>query len=189
MYGMVNKALQDMVAGAYGEEVWERIKAVAKIDTDLFLSSEAYPDEVTYSLAGAASEVLGRPVPELLEAFGSYWVLRTAMDGYGDLMAAGGRTLREFLINLPSFHTRVGLIFPHLRPPHFRCSHVAETSLWLHYSSEREGLTPFVVGLIRGLAELFKSPVEIEVLGNKDPGDREVFRISWSHAAPPASTD
>jgi len=176
---MVNKALQDMVTEAHGESVWEQIKARAGITTDLFLSSEAYPDAVTYQLAGAASEVLDKPVAELLEAFGSYWVLRTAVEGYGDLMSAGGRSLREFLLNLPSFHSRICLIFPHLRPPNFRCSHLAAGSLRLHYSSDREGLTPFVVGLLRGLGEMFHNPVDITVLEERDPGDREVFLVSW----------
>jgi hypothetical protein len=181
---MVNKALQDMVTEAHGEEVWDRIRAQAGIDTEMFLSSEAYPDTVTYQLAGAASQVLQRPVSDLLEAFGGYWVTRTALEGYGDLMAAGGRTLPEFLVNLPSFHTRICLIFPHLRPPNFRCSRIGETSLRLHYSSEREGLTPFVVGLIRGLGTLFQTDVEIQILEEREPGDREVFLISWPKPVP-----
>jgi hypothetical protein len=72
-------------------------------------------------------------------------------------MATGGRTLREFLLNLPDLHTRVALIFPELRPPEFACSEVTANSLRLHYRSTREGLTPFVVGLVEGLGGMFQT--------------------------------
>jgi hypothetical protein len=35
-------------------------------------------------------------------------------------MEAGGKTLKEFLLRLPAFHTNVALIFPNLNPPWFR---------------------------------------------------------------------
>ena len=57
---------------------------------DVFVSNEGYPDGMTYDLVGAASSVLALPAPEVLEAFGRHWVIHTAQEGYGDLMAAGG---------------------------------------------------------------------------------------------------
>lgn len=180
MYGMVNKALQNMVLEAHGEEVWEQIRTRAGVDVEVFISNEGYPDEITYQLAGAASEVLQAPVEDLLRAFGSYWVLKTARQGYGELMAAGGRTLREFLLNLPNLHTRVCLIFPHLRPPEFSCSDVAANSLRLRYRSTRQGLTPFVVGLVEGLGEMFETPVVVTLVpGAHGPG-RDEFLVSWA---------
>ncbi len=179
MYGMINKALQHMVVEAHGEEVWERIRTRAGVEVEVFISNEGYPDEITYQLAGAASEVLGAPVEDLLRAFGSYWVLKTARQGYGDLMAAGGRTLREFLLNLPDLHTRVALIFPELRPPEFSCSEVTANSLRLHYRSTREGLTPFVVGLVEGLGEMFQTPVAVVPVPEAHGPGRDEFLVSW----------
>lgn len=179
MYGMVNKALESMVREEHGDAVWLRIRETAGIDVELFLSSEAYPDDITYRMVGAASTVLNQPAAQILRDFGRYWVLRTAREGYGDLMSSGGRTLREFLVNLPHFHTRINLIFPHLQPPEFHCTHIEESSLRLHYRSGREGLSPFVVGLIEGLGEMFETPVTVEALAELDPGDREAFLIRW----------
>jgi hypothetical protein len=48
MYGMVNKALEDMVVERFSEDAWERIKAEAGVDIDVFISNEGYPDEITY---------------------------------------------------------------------------------------------------------------------------------------------
>lgn len=117
MYGMVNQAVEDMVCEVHGTEVWEQIKAKAGVDVDVFISNESYPDDYTYRLVAAASELGNTPAEDILFAFGEHWVLRTATEGYGELMKAGGNNLGEFLINLPNFHTRVAMIYPKLSPP------------------------------------------------------------------------
>lgn len=181
MYGMVNKALQNMVIEVHGEETWERIRTRAGVDVEVFISNEGYPDALTFQLAGAASEVLGAPVEDLLRAFGSYWILETARTGYGDLLAACGKTLPEFLLNLTNLHTGIGLIFPDLRPPEFSCSDVTSNSLRLNYRSTRQGLTPFVIGLVEGLGEMFQTPVRVQpVPGACGPGSDD-FMVDWSH--------
>lgn len=181
MYGMVNKAIEDLITSEHGADVWERIRARAGVKEEVFISNESYPDEVTYGLVGAASEVLDKPAAEILFAFGEWWVLKTANEGYGALMKAAGKTLPEFLINLPSFHTRVAMIFPRLHPPVFRCSEVTETSLHLHYMSHRQGLSSFVCGLLSGLGKMFGTPVEIQHIIQKEQGaEHDVYRVSWS---------
>ena len=144
MYGMVNKAVEDMVCRDYGAPTWERIKERAGVDTEVFLSNEPYADEVTYRLVAAASELLGTPAANILEAFGEHWVLHTAQEGYGPLMRAAGRSLPEFLVNLPNFHSRVAMIFPKLQPPRFECTDITSRSLKLHYFTHRPGLESFV---------------------------------------------
>jgi hypothetical protein len=181
MYGMVNKALEEMVCDAHGEEVWEKIKLKAGVEVDVFISQEGYPDEMTYQLVGAASEVLNAPAADLLEAFGGHWVLKTAVKGYGHLMTAAGSNLKEFLVYLPNFHTRISLIFPHLNPPRFLCSEVAANSLNLHYYSDRPGLAPFVRGLVKGLGQHYKTEVTVEQTGFRGPDlDHDVFKVNWS---------
>ena len=61
MYGIVNKAIQGLVTEQFGEQVWNKVKESSGVNIDTFLSSESYPDETTYKLAGAASEVLNIP--------------------------------------------------------------------------------------------------------------------------------
>ena len=88
---MVNKAVEELVRRNHGDEVWQRIKQRAGIDVDVFVSTEGYPDEMTYALVGAASEVLGAPAADILEAFGVHWVPHTAPDGYGAILDEIGR--------------------------------------------------------------------------------------------------
>lgn len=180
MYGMVNKSIEDLVVSGWGEEVWEQIREKAGVDVEVFISNEGYPDEMTYALVGAASEVLGLAPNDVLEAFGVHWVLKTSQHGYGDMMAAGGKTLKEFLVNLPDFHSRVSMILPHLAPPKFACTDVEERSVRVHYQSHRGGLTPFVSGLMKGLGQLYSTPVTVVHDVQKSAGaDHDEFVIRW----------
>ena len=180
MYGMVNKAVEDMVCMHHGEAVWEQIKAKAGVEADVFFGNEPYPDEITYRLVAAGSEVLKLPPEQILEAFGEHWVLHTAQDGYGGLMRAAGKSVPEFLANLPNFHTRVSMIFPKLQPPRFKTSEITARSLKLHYVTHRPGLTPFVVGLLQGLGKMFKTPLKVRLAEAKAQGaDHDVFLVEW----------
>lgn len=180
MYGIVNKAIQGLVTENFGEEAWEKIKETSGVQIDSFLSSEAYPDETTYKLAGAASEVLDIPLKQVLITFGEYWVLKTGKESYGALMDAGGSNLKEFLINLPSFHSRVMLIYPNLKPPEFKITHIQDKSLHLHYYSTRLGFEDFLVGLLQGLAKMFDTEIHVEMLESRANGfDHEIFSVAW----------
>ena len=184
MYGMVNKAVEEMVCGNHGEAVWESIKQKAGVDIEPFMSNESYPDDITYRLVAAASEVLEAKPDDILEAFGEHWVLHTAQEGYGGLMRAAGKSLPEFLQNLPNFHSRVAMIFPKLQPPRFECSDVTAQSLKLHYITHRTGLEAFVVGLIRGLGKMFGTPTVVELVAARSRGaDHDVFAVTWESPA------
>ena len=126
------------------------------------------------------AEELKIPVGKVLESLGEWWVLRTGKEKYGGLMEAGGDSLKEFLINLPVFHHRVMLIYPKLTPPEFKISDVQEQSVHLHYLSKRQGLQEFVRGLLQGLAKMYDTEAEIELLESRDDGsDHEIFKINW----------
>jgi hypothetical protein len=184
MYGLVNKALGEMITRGHGVATWERIRAVAEVDVEVFISLDSYPDAVTYQLIGAAAGILGEDVPRLLHTFGRHWVLETAAQHYGHLLQAGGRSFREFMLALPNFHARVALMMPQLVPPEFACTDVRERALKLHYRSQRPGLAPFVEGLIDGLGELFRVEVRWRRLpGASDGPSHTVFDIGWSTPA------
>ena len=180
MYGIVNKAIEDLVKTNFGEHTWDAVKKRSGVDIDYFLSSEPYDDAITYKLAGAVSEEMNMPVGKVLEAFGEWWILKTGKEKYGGLMEAGGKNLREFLINLPLFHNRIMLMYPKLTPPEFKISDVEETSIRIHYYSKREGLQEFVRGLLQGLGKMYSTPVDIILLQSRDEGeDHEIFKVSW----------
>jgi Haem-NO-binding len=180
MYGIVNKAIEDLVKTNFGEDKWDLIKEKSGVDIDYFLSNEPYDDDITFKLAAASSEVLGITIGQVLNAFGEWWILKTGKEKYGGLMQAGGNNLREFLVNLPVFHNRIMLMYPKLMPPEFKVSHLEANSIHIHYHSGRQGLQEFVRGLLSGLGKLYDVNPEIELLQSRDDGFlHEIFKVSW----------
>jgi hypothetical protein len=180
MYGLVNKAIEQMLSSGYGPEAWEATRRHAGIAPTAFVSMQQYDDAITYRLVDGASDTLSMSHGEVLRAFGHYWTLYTGTEGYGDLLEMTGGSLVEFLLNLDAMHGRIGMIYPELRPPSFRCSAIDDEGLLLHYYSEREGLAPMVIGLLEGLAVRFNTPISVEQLQSKaDGADHDLFRITY----------
>jgi hypothetical protein len=180
MYGLVNKAIQDMVCSRFGEQKWNEIKQKAEIDVDMFVSMEGYPDDVTHRLVKAASQVLELPAPAIMQAFGEFWVEYTSTEGYGEMMDMFGDTLPEFLDNLDNLHTRLGVSFPKLQPPSFETVELEDDTLNLQYYSHREGLAPMVVGLVKGLGKRFDTEVDITQTQSRDTGaDCDEFLVKY----------
>jgi hypothetical protein len=181
MYGIVNKAIEDLVKTNLGKEKWEAVKKRSGVDIDYFISNEPYNDDITYKLASAVSEEMQMTVGKVLEAFGEWWILKTSKEKYGGLMSAGGTNLKEFLVNLPVFHNRVMLFYTKLTPPEFKVSDVESNSINIHYFSKRVGLQEFVRGLLIGLSKMYNVESKIELLQSRNDGnDHEIFKVSWT---------
>jgi hypothetical protein len=180
MYGLVNKAIYQLVMHKHGAEKWHLIRAKAGFPDEEFLSMENYPDETTYNLIRAASEVLKLSPEEVLEAFGEYWITYTAEEGYGSLLEMAGDTFVDFVRNLDQLHSCVGNIMPKLTPPSFQCTDVTPHSLLLHHYSGRRGLEHMVIGLLRGLAKRFNTPCRVTLQQSTSTNaDHNVFLVEW----------
>ena len=180
MYGLINKAVEGLVRTRFGDAAWDRIRTRAGLPNEPFISMEQYPDKTTYDLVGAASAELGAPAEKVLEEFGEFWTVYAAEGAYGDLMNHVGATLPEFLRNLDTMHARIKLTFPELVPPGFRVTQETSNSLVLLYFSKRAGLSPLVIGMMRGLGRRFGVAVQVQSVGAGDSGATDVFHVSWS---------
>jgi hypothetical protein len=183
MYGLVNRAIEQLVVSVKGESGWLRVCARADVSSDGFVAMCPYHDDVTYRLVEAASEELGIPAAEVLEAFGEYWILYTAEEGYGPLLEAAGHDLRSFLAGLNDLHGRVENLFPQMRLPHFSVEASSAHEYVLHYSSSRVGLAPMVVGLLRGLAKRFGQTIELQTLAPTEGSSVTRFAVRERVAA------
>ncbi|MCE2711547.1 MAG: heme NO-binding domain-containing protein [Cryomorphaceae bacterium] len=177
MYGLVNKAIKDLVTDNYGEETWVEICERANFEDLDFISMSPYPDKLTFDLVGAASEVLSVPAEDLLFAFGEYWILYTAEKGYGNMLDLSGDTFPKFLKNMNMLHERVNASMPKLQPPVFSVRNETESSLELVYASHRTGLIPMLKGLISGLGKRFDLSVESTHISEENGA--HVFKITW----------
>ena len=176
---MVNKAIQDLVTSKFGEDKWIAIKNKVGFEDDFFISMQSYPDQLTYDLVSATAETLKLEPGDVLEAFGEYWILYTAEEGYGEMLALSGSTLKEFLGNLNMLHERITHIMPNLQPPKFSVEEISENEVNLTYESDREGLAPMVVGLLRGLGIRFEDKCEIKHVTLRADAGKDVFNINW----------
>lgn len=180
MYGLINSALQQMIRDKFGDEQWERVFKASGVPADSFLTMRSYDDAITYDIVGAASKVLGQPAEACLEMYGEYWVLETATKTYGSLMEAAGNNLVEFLGNMNALHDRITGTFVNYVPPRFQVESLGENRHRIHYISKRQGLTPFVVGLLKGLAARFDT--DLEILSQESmpvsSGEHTVFEVT-----------
>ncbi|MEM7455559.1 MAG: heme NO-binding domain-containing protein [Planctomycetota bacterium] len=175
MYGLVNQAIREFVIGKFGDEVWERIHTRAGVTDPHFLPDKSYDDQLTYGLVGSVAEELGVTVPKALEVFGSYWVTFVDSQGFGALLNSNGRTFRDFLENLDQFHSRLATAYPRFCPPDFEFSEDDNGEIELIYKSDRSGLSPMMIGIIKGLAKRYETEIEM----TSELGDNEAtFRIS-----------
>jgi hypothetical protein len=170
MHGIINQSIKSLIIENYGVQSWGEIIARTELKIDHFISDEAYDDEITFDLIANSSVILNLPTEDILELFGKHWVLNTGVERYGELMKSGGKDFKDFMKNLPNFHSRIMLIYPKLCPPDFKVEFINENNLILHYFSMREGLTYFVIGLIKGIAEMFNEKIIIS-LKESIPGE------------------
>ena len=178
MYGLIHCALRDHVAFQYGEDPLAEVLDSAGVTEEHFVVMQAYDDEVTLGLIGAACEVLKVDPAELMVAFGKFWVLDTAVKHYGPVMSFAGRTLEKFLGNLDLMHEQVAATFTNLRQPSFEVMPSDGPNIVLIYKSERDGLTEFVRGLLLGLGEHFQQEIAVSILGLKSEGEtHDIFLI------------
>ena len=181
MYGIVNRAIEELIVEKFGEEKWEEVKDKAGFKSEGFMTLKPYADELTFQLVAAASEILNIPADTLLEAFGEYWILYTAERGYGEMLNLAGDSLPAFLKNLNMLHGRVSNLMPELAPPQFECINEQENSIDLIYRSHRVGMVPMLLGLIKGLGKRFGKEVIIEqVENNMSESSAVIFHLTWS---------
>jgi hypothetical protein len=179
MYGLVNRAIRGCVVEQFGEPTWRKIEEQSKTDASHYVTMNSYPDELTFKILEVACEVLQVEPTALLHTFGRHWVLNTANREYSHLMDFAGSDLRTFLMNLDQMHEQVAITFQNLQQPSFSLEEKDGDTL-LHYRSARAGLTQFVVGLLHGLSEHFKEPLEVTLVSSRHEGNQhDIFKLEF----------
>jgi len=182
MYGLVNRAIEQLVVSIKGPDAWSHICQVAEWPDEGFVALQLYDDAVTYRLVGAVSQELDMPPDQVLRAFGEYWILYTAEQGYGEMLNSCGSNMRDFLRGMNHMHARIETTMRGVRTPNFDLKDLSEHDIELTYESEREGLAPMVEGLLTGLAKRFGQTVDVTQVSARSPGvPRDVFHIHIHH--------
>ncbi|PVD33577.1 hypothetical protein C0Q70_04834 [Pomacea canaliculata] len=192
MYGLLIESIMDYIRKRFGDEAWESIRQKAGIPHTCFSTHETYSEQLIPKIADSASQVIGLPEDELMDAFGVAFVSFVGQYGYDSILKVLGRHMRDFLNGLDNLHEYLRFSYPKLRPPSFFVENENKNGLTLHYRSRRKGFVHYVKGQIRRVGELFYSTkVDIFVVGqhfNKDDNTTHVtFRLlltTWPSKTP-----
>ncbi len=162
MYGLVNRAIRELVTARYGVERWRASAARAGVPGE-FRLTQICPDEWTLSLVDAVAVETAQSPQDVWNVLGRYWLEHAARSGFGGLVDAAGSTFGAVLANLDQLHSRIGVSMPEVRPPSFRVEQVEDSVFRVRYRSHRDGLQPMAIGLLRGLAARFGMQAEVTV--------------------------
>ena len=178
MYGMINRFFQELIEDRFGKDKWLEIARKAQLEDVYFMGMKQYPDKVSYDIIAAAVEVLEIPAEKILYVAGENWINFILTTEFSYVYKVFGENLFEFLKNLDNLHLNVSNVMPELTPPSFKSTDITDKSLHLHYYSDRPGLSPFVEGLIIGLAKHFKQQVKVTQIDFKsEQKDHDIYLV------------
>jgi len=183
MYGLVQIGLRDFITERYGASVWLEAAASCGIDEHAISALEPESDHVTFGVVTHVVKSQGVPLESFLDAFGEFWVLRTAPSWGEAFMGRLGTTLPAALEALGELHDGMHIHFKGFSPPHFETRCEAPGSYLVKYWSTRSGLDAFVVGLLRGLGRRFGVEVQVTIVRPKgSANDSSEFRVAFGAA-------
>lgn len=164
MYGMIHRAMRQMVHEELGEEAWLALEQKLEIGPTELLTGMVYDDALTLQIVGEAAARLNLSVEQCLVAFGEYWIRFAGQGSLSSIMKFTGQNLETFIANLDRLHLAVGAAMPGARLPSFATVENAPGHLVVEYRSDRVGMEPFVMGLLQGLMGRFQVHGDIEVV-------------------------
>jgi hypothetical protein len=168
MYGMIHRAMRNMVQEQLGEDAWLGLQQKLKIGPMDLLTGKVYDDALTWEIISEAAVRLNLSVDQCLIAFGQYWVRYVDQGSLASVMNFTGQDLASFINNLNRLHLAVGAAMPDARLPTFATIRSEPGHLVVEYRSERVGFEPFVLGLLQGLMHRFHTSGQIEVLSRAE---------------------
>ncbi len=159
MHGTIFAELKKFVTEKAGLDTWNAILEKSGSKRTVFLVTEAYPDQELVALVGAASQLLQKPVPDILQAFGEFIVPDLAKIYRALIKPEWG--LLDLLENTESvIHTTIRLKDPAAEPPRLKCSRPNASEVVITYTSQRK-LCPVAKGIVKGLADFYHEKVDI----------------------------
>ncbi len=158
---MIHQAARDMALAHMSQEAWEALLARNAISSQHFIGVDYYADAETMALVRLISDELGLPINEALYQFGRYWIAFAGASAYGRVLSMAGDDLEAFVENLDRMHASIKSNMPKAQMPSFQVIDSQPGLLTVLYKSDRDGLAPFVQGILGAVAERFGETVTI----------------------------
>ena len=143
----------------FGDEKYEEILNECSLKTkEPFIGPGTYPDEDLMAITNKAVEKLGITLPEALRAFGKFSFLQMGKK-FPDFLKPYDHP-KPFLKTIESvIHVEVKKLYQDADPPRFIYKEPAANRLTIKYESKRR-LCQYMEGLIDGVADFYKSPIQ-----------------------------
>lgn len=119
MYGMIHRAMRNMVHEELGEDAWLALEQKLNIGPMDLLTGKVYDDALTLGIISEAAARLNLSVDQCLIAFGQYWIRYVDQGSLASIMNFTGQDLASFINNLDRLHLAVGAAMPDARLPTF----------------------------------------------------------------------
>lgn len=176
MYGMVHRAICELLAERHSETEWEAAKSQLSINPDGMISAQVYPDGQTLQLVNEAAGLLGVSAQEFLQQLGHFWITFAERSSYRHILDFTGADLASFIVGLDRMHEAVASAMPEADVPSFSLVECKSGMLIVDYRSNRQGLEGLVIGLFHGLLERFRHHGEVVHVGRFDGAARFAIR-------------
>ncbi len=177
VYGMIHQAARDMAVAHLGEAEWEALAASHGLSGHHFIGVDYYSDADTLSLVNVISKRLSLPIDQALYEFGRFWITFAGASAYGRVLRMAGDDLESFIENLDRMHASIKSNMPLASLPSFQVLESDSRHIQVLYVSERDGLEPFVQGILSAVAERFDESVTIDYGACPDGVVFEITRI------------
>ncbi|XP_032778265.1 soluble guanylate cyclase 89Db isoform X3 [Daphnia magna] len=189
MYGMIFETIQNIFQVEYGDELWDALLERTKYGKrTVFCTHHIYPDDLVMQLANAAVEVIGNGLTQLdfLNYFGRCFIRSFDKYGYEKIIKVCGRYFCDFLTGIDNIHLQMRYMFPKMVSPSMYISHEDVDGVLLHYRTPRNGLCPYLRGLLLQIAEdYFGIQLDVTELPSEPSGEDEYnqyrFRLNFNN--------
>lgn len=159
MKGVIFNYLAEMTEEVFGLEAWDTILQKTG-RSGIYVATDSYSTEELMDLVGAAHEISGIPVDDLVRKFGEYMFPRFQKENpqfFSDDM-----TLKSFLLTVDRIiHVEVLKLHPGANLPSFEYKDESDNELTMYYTSPRK-LCYVAEGLIAGAAAHFKTEYTLD---------------------------
>ena len=160
MQGVILDEMRMYVVDAFGAPIWSKVLAGSGRPADhSYVAGQAYPDQELGLLAMHAAQITGRPLPEILEAFGEAMV--PDMFKYYSILVNPRWSFIEFLLGMePVLHAALHLHAPGALPVKIQATRTGAGSVRVVYDSPLRACAA-VRAVIQGAALHYRGPVSI----------------------------
>lgn len=178
MYGIIYVAIKDFTEATFTADIWQAVLEESSLSVNLNSTELPFNEDKIFRFGEAIAHVTGKNIDEALFGMG-YYVPETTSKKYPEVMLSRGDSLKEYLLNLPTFHNRISLIYPELTAPEFRITAVNDNSIAIQYLYKRKDIMPYVLGYLSGIANYFDKNGKVSIVPEDEQSRYLAFNISW----------